>query len=98
MKSLTKFVIFSFAALIVYTIISQVIAIRTGGAELSTLTTCFFGAFGGEVLMCALIKIFKLKGGNDNGNGPDAASDMQLHDYSDNGGSQEDDPGADGIQ
>lgn len=66
MKSLTKFVIFSFAALILYTIISQVIALRTGGAELSTLTTCFFAAFGGEVLMCALIKIFKLKGGEKN--------------------------------
>ena len=37
MKSLTKFVIFSFAALIVYTIISQVIAIRTGGESTPTL-------------------------------------------------------------
>lgn len=63
MKSLTKFVIFSFAALILYTVVTQIIAVKMGGVELSTLTTCFFSAFGGEVLMCALIKIFKLKGG-----------------------------------
>lgn len=63
MRSLTKFVVFSFAALIIYTIISQIIAVKTG-TELSTLTTCFFSAFGGEVLACALIKIFKLKRGD----------------------------------
>lgn len=62
MRSLTKFIIFSFAALIAYTIISQLIAVRSG-AQLDTLTTCFFSAFGGEVLACALIKIFKLKNG-----------------------------------
>lgn len=91
MKSLTKFVIFSFVALIVYTIISQVIAIRTGGAELSTLTTCFFGAFGGEVLMCALIKVFKLKGGN-NGDNTNASSGMQCDDGTGYGSDQNDDP------
>lgn len=93
MKSLTKFVIFSFAALIVYTIISQAIALKTGGAELSTLTTCFFGAFGGEVLMCALIKIFKLKGGNKDGDSIHAPGDFVSNDNSDNGGGQNDDSG-----
>lgn len=63
MKSLTKFIVFSFSALIAYTIVSQLIAIKTG-TELSTLTTCFFGAFGGEVLACAVIKVFKLKKGD----------------------------------
>lgn len=88
MKSLSKFVVFSFACLIAYTIISQVIAFRTG-TELSTLTTCFFGAFGGEVLMCALIKIFKLKGGERDGDNPDFTADMQCDDNPDNGSNQE---------
>lgn len=60
MKSLTKYVVFSIVTLLVYTIISQIIFWQTG-AEYSTLTACFFAAFGGEILMCALIKIFKLK-------------------------------------
>ncbi len=63
MNSLSKYVIFSITVLIIYTIISQVIFVNTG-MEYSTLTTCFYGAFGGEILMCALIKIFKLKGDN----------------------------------
>lgn len=88
MKSLSKFVVFSFASLILYTIISQVIAFKTG-MELSTLTTCFFGAFGGEVLMCALIKIFKLRGGDRDGNNPDITADMQRDDIVDNGSDQE---------
>lgn len=84
MKSLSKFVVFSFACLIAYTVISQVIAFKTG-AELSTLTTCFFGAFGGEVLMCALIKIFKLKGSGENGNSSDVVTGVQCNDEPDYG-------------
>ena len=83
---------FSFACLIIYTIVSQVIAYRTG-MELSTLTTCFFGAFGGEVLMCALIKIFKLKEKKDmegkHGQSDDFAGDMLCDDNPDYGGDQE---------
>jgi len=91
MKSLTKFVIFSFAALIVYTVISQAIALKTGGAELSTLTTCFFGAFGGEVLMCALIKIFKLKGDQKDGNSTSTpGADFSADDSGDRGGEESD--------
>lgn len=67
MKSLTKFVIFSFTSLVLYTIISQLIFIKTF-IEMQTLTTCFFAAFGGEVLACALIKIFKLKDNRTNEN------------------------------
>lgn len=67
MKSLTKFVIFSFTSLVLYTIVSQLIFIKTS-IEMQTLTTCFFAAFGGEVLACALIKIFKLKDNRTNGN------------------------------
>lgn len=54
------YVIFSITALIVYTIVSFVLA-ATIGVQLDTLTTCFFGFFGGEIVTCALIKIFKLK-------------------------------------
>lgn len=61
MKSLTKYVVFSIVTLLIYTAISQIIFWQTG-AEYGTLTACFFAAFGGEILMCALIKIFKLKG------------------------------------
>ncbi len=58
--SLGLYVTFSIASLIIYTIVSQILA-YTSGIILDTLTTCFFGFFGGEIVMCALIKIFKLK-------------------------------------
>lgn len=60
MKGLDKYVIFCFVSLIIYTIVQTVVTIKTG-VESSTLTTCFFSVFGGEVLLCALIKKFKLK-------------------------------------
>lgn len=60
MHSLTLYVIFSLAALIVYTIVEQVLSTVTGFTN-DTLTTVFFAAFGGEVLVAGLIKIFKLK-------------------------------------
>lgn len=58
--SLDVYVTFSILSLVVYTIISQIIAIYNG-VILDTLTTCFFGFFGGEIVTCGLIKIFKLK-------------------------------------
>lgn len=64
--SLTLYVVFSIAVLILYTIVEQVISTVTGISH-DTLTTCFYAAFGGEILACALIKIFKLKEGNDAG-------------------------------
>lgn len=39
----------------------MVVSSKTGITH-DTLTTCFFAVFGGEVVSCALIKIFKLKG------------------------------------
>lgn len=57
---LDLYVIFSISALIVYTITSQILAVRTM-MTMDTLTTCFFAFFGGEIVTCALIKIFKLK-------------------------------------
>lgn len=63
LPSLTVYVMFSIAAVIVYTIVEQVLSTVTG-VQHDTLTTCFYACFGGEILACALIKIFKLKEGN----------------------------------
>lgn len=60
-RALTKFIIFSFAMTIIYTIIAIVFQAVTGSPISDTLTTCFFAVYGGEVLSCALIKVFKLK-------------------------------------
>ena len=66
--SLTKYVVFSITLLIVYSIVEFIFSVRTGITH-DTLTTCIFACFGGEILSCALIKIFKLKGGNNNADG-----------------------------
>ncbi len=60
LKGLDKYVVFCFVCLIIYTISQTIVTIKTG-VESGTLTTCFFSVFGGEVLLCALIKKFKLK-------------------------------------
>jgi archaellum biogenesis protein FlaJ (TadC family) len=68
LKGLDKYLVFSFAMLIIFTVAQTVITAVTG-VEQSTLITSYFAAFGGEVLMCALIKRLKLKnesGGTDN--------------------------------
>lgn len=62
-KSLTKYVVFSIMILIIYTIVEMVIS-TTSGISHDTLTTCFYSCFGGEILCCALIKIYKLKKGD----------------------------------
>ena len=46
--------------LISYTIISQIIFVKTG-EEMGTLTTCFFAAFSFEIIGCVCIKVFKIK-------------------------------------
>lgn len=58
--ALDIYVTFSIVSLIIYTVISQLIAMRNG-IILDTLTTCFFSFFGGEIVTCGLIKIFKLR-------------------------------------
>ena len=64
--SLTKYVIFSVVVLIFYAI-AEFITTAVTGIVHDTLTTCVYACFGGEILSCALIKIFKLKEENDNG-------------------------------
>lgn len=46
--------------LVVYTVIEQILTCVTG-FERSTLTTCFYSAFGGEILGCVVIKVFNIK-------------------------------------
>ena len=64
-RDLTKFIIFSFAMTIIYTVIAILFQAITGNALSETLTTCYFAVYGGEVLSCALIKVFKLKKENE---------------------------------
>lgn len=68
MPSLTKYVAFSIAVLIVYTVAELVLATQSGITH-DSLTTCVFACFGGEILSCALIKIFKLKEENNDADG-----------------------------
>lgn len=64
LNKLDKYLIFSVTALIIYTIVEQVLT-SIHGFERSTLTTCFYGAFGGEILSCVVIKVFNIKHGED---------------------------------
>jgi len=67
-RSLTKYVIFSIAILLLYTVAEFVFSTITGVSH-PDLSTLIGSTFGGEILFCALIKIFKLKGGNNNADG-----------------------------
>lgn len=65
LSALDKYVIFSLTALIIFTVVAIVYQ-WVNEIELSgTLITCFFSAFGGELLMLAMIKRLKLKKEND---------------------------------
>ena len=59
LNDLDKYLIASFVILILFTIAVLIIFAFTGN-EPTVLVGCFFGAFGGEILMCALIKRLKL--------------------------------------
>ena len=63
-RSLTKYVVFSISVLIVYVIAEMIVSTVTGVSH-PDLTTLIGSTFGGEILFCALIKIFKLKEEND---------------------------------
>lgn len=66
-SNLDKYVIFSIVALLIYTVINQILCVKFC-QTMDTLTTCFYAAFGGEILSCCLIKIFKLKDKGDEKN------------------------------
>ena len=60
LKDLDLYVRFCILMAIVFTIVILVIFALTG-LEPTTLITCFFAMFGGEIFACALIKLFKMK-------------------------------------
>lgn len=62
-KDLTRYLIFSFFFLTLYTVAEFVTSTKTGVSH-DVLTTCVYGFFAGEVATCGLIKIFKLRGSN----------------------------------
>ncbi len=57
---LGTFVAISLTLVVIYTIAEMVVSSLSSVTH-DTLTTCFFAVFGGEVVSCALIKIYKLK-------------------------------------
>jgi hypothetical protein len=63
--SLTKYVVFSIMVLIAY-VIAEMIVSTMSGVSHPDLSTLIGSTFGGEILFCCLIKIFKLKGENNN--------------------------------
>lgn len=65
-SKLKYFVIFSIGIIITFTI-AMIILFALFGTVPDTLITCFFATFGGEVLSCALIKIFKIRKEESNG-------------------------------
>ena len=65
LSALDKYVIFSFTCLIIFTVIVIVYQFKSDIEFSPTLITCFFSAFGGELLLCAMIKRLKLKRGDD---------------------------------
>ena len=73
LNGLDKYLIFAFTSLILFTVAVLCIFIMTG-TEPSILVGCFFAAFGGEILMCALIKKLKL----------DKQAKLKGEDYGDN--------------
>ena len=63
LSGLDKYIIFSFTVLIIYSICEFVFSTITGFSH-DTLTVALYGAFGGELLLCAVIKKYKLKRGD----------------------------------
>lgn len=63
--SLTKFVVFSFTVIIIYTISEMAVSIISGVSH-PDLTAMIGSTFGGEMLCCAIVKVFKLRGENGN--------------------------------
>lgn len=66
MKDLDKYVRLCLSSIIIYTIVAVIIQIFTEQELSTTLTTCFFAFFGGEVFLLAMIKKLKLKEGKKN--------------------------------
>ena len=66
LSALDKYAILSISVMIIYTITGIVYQFITGEEISSTLTTCIYSAFGGELFLLCMIKRLKLKGGRTN--------------------------------
>lgn len=55
-KALTKYLVFSFAVVLLYTVAELILSTVTGITH-DTVTTCLYAFFGTEVGACAFIKI-----------------------------------------
>lgn len=55
-KALTKYLVFSFAVVLLYTVTELILSTVTGITH-DTVTTCLYAFFGTEVGACAFIKI-----------------------------------------
>ena len=58
-RSLTRYVVFSIAVMVLYTIAVLILSCF-GVVVPDALTTGVFSVFGGEILACCVIKLFKL--------------------------------------
>lgn len=63
--NLTKYVVFSISVTIIYTIMEFIFSILTGVSH-DILSGCVYGFFCGELVITGILKIFKLKGDNNN--------------------------------
>lgn len=59
-KDLTKYVVFSIAIVLIYTIAEFITSIITG-VHHEVLSGCVYGFFGGEITLCCIMKIFKIR-------------------------------------
>ena len=59
-RSLTRYVVFSISMFVIYTVTALIFLWLEKPLD-AELTTGVFGFFGGEIVMCGLIKLFKLK-------------------------------------
>ena len=64
LSDLDKYVIFALASIIIFTIVAIVVQMVSSQELSSTLITCFYAVFGGELLSLAMIKRLKLKKGD----------------------------------
>lgn len=60
-SDLDKYVIFSLTSILIFTIVAIIYQWTSEDELSSTLITCFFSCFGGELLMLCMIKRLKLK-------------------------------------
>ena len=59
-RSLTRYVVFSLFMIILYTTIVLVLSCFSIAVP-EELTSGWYSVFGGEILLCCIIKLFKLK-------------------------------------